>query len=64
MYRALLGAQFDALPEALRAVHADDTVAVFGGRCDVERGSSLLSRLIGAVAGLPVRYRGVLGRHG
>lgn len=57
MYRALLGAQFDALPEPVRAVHSGDAVATFAGRCDVERGSSFLSRLIGAIAGLPAAGR-------
>lgn len=59
MYRALLGAQFDALPEAVRAVHSGEASTMLTGRCDVERGASRLSALIGLVAGLPKAGRDV-----
>jgi hypothetical protein len=53
LFRRLLGDRFDALPEPLRAVHEGATARVFSGQCRVERGTSLLSRLCGAVASLP-----------
>ncbi len=51
MYQKLLGAQFDALPEAIRVMHLD--VRKAAGRADIERGATLLARLICAIARVP-----------
>ncbi len=53
LFRRLIGDRFDALPSPLRVVHDGAASRVFNGQCRVERGTSLLSRLCGAVASLP-----------
>ena len=52
LFRRLVGAPFDALPAAVRSVHVDRAVRL-AGECDVVRGSGWISRLCGAIAGLP-----------
>jgi hypothetical protein len=52
LFRRLLGAPFDALPEAVRSVHSASVVRLVG-ECEVIRGEGWMSRLCGAVAGLP-----------
>jgi hypothetical protein len=53
VYRSLLGERFDRLPAALREVHGDSGSVSLEGRCDVKRGTSLLSSILAVVAGLP-----------
>lgn len=44
---------FDDLPAAVRAAHGAESESRFAGRCDIERGTSVLSRLLAAAASLP-----------
>jgi hypothetical protein len=53
LFRRLIGDGFEALPVQLRAVHDGPALRTYAGRCHVERGTGLLSRLCGAVASLP-----------
>ena len=52
LFRNLLPDSFDALPAPVRAIH-DKPHGVYHGRCDIERGRGLLSKLMAAVSGLP-----------
>lgn len=51
LYADILGAAFDRLPSAIRAMHAGTSIA--SGRASVERGNGLLSRLVAACVGFP-----------
>ena len=53
LYRWLLGARFDALPARVRELHDVTGTAVWNGRADVERGSSLASQLAALLFSLP-----------
>lgn len=53
LYRRLLGPAFDTLPARVRELHDVTATVVWTGRADVERGGSLISRLAGAISGLP-----------
>ena len=53
LYRRLLGADFDRLPPAVRALHDLRDRSVWTGRADVERGASIVCKVIAAIAGLP-----------
>ena len=53
LFRRLIGDRFEALPIQLRAVHDGTALRTYAGRCRVERGTSLLSRLCGAISSLP-----------
>ncbi|SED28666.1 Saccharopine dehydrogenase NADP binding domain-containing protein [Rhizobiales bacterium GAS188] len=71
LYRRLLGDSFASLPAPLQALHDPDPISriALTGEAEVERGSSLLSRLVGAVFGFPRAGRGVsvtvrIERHG
>jgi Domain of unknown function (DUF4166) len=54
LFARLLGDRFDQLPPRVRALHARETTHTYAGRADVERGSSLMSRWMGAATRLPV----------
>ena len=56
LFRELLRDSYDALPAPVRALH-DRAPAVFQGRCDIERGRGLLSRLMAAASSLPAAGR-------
>jgi hypothetical protein len=53
VYRRLLGPAFDQMPTALRALHDGTHSTVWRGRADVERGSSMMMRLLATLFGLP-----------
>src|SRR4051812_20291572 len=53
LFARLLGDRFDQLPPRVRALHARETPYTYAGRADVERGSNLLSRCMGAATRLP-----------
>jgi hypothetical protein len=53
LYRRLLGAQFEILPDAVRALHEIGCAALWVGQADVDRGTTLPARIIAAVFGLP-----------
>jgi hypothetical protein len=54
-----LGADFDTLPPAVRSLHDGRAERVAHGRCDVERGTSLLARFLAALTALPAAGRDV-----
>ena len=53
LYRRLLGAGFDRLPQAVRELHDFTGVSIWDGRADVERGRSLAARIAAALTSLP-----------
>lgn len=53
LFRRLAGASYDTLPAAVLAMHEGGFPRRFTGHSSVERGTSLLGRLLGAVASLP-----------
>lgn len=53
LYRRVLGAHFDVLPEAVRRLHDVSGPRSWVGSCEVERGTSLLARIAGWVQALP-----------
>ena len=53
LYRRLLGARFESLPEQVRALHDVTATSVWAGRADVERGRSLAARIVATLFGLP-----------
>ena len=57
MYRSLLGERFDRLPSAVREVHGGAGSVSLAGRCDVQRGNAMLSRLLGIATRLPAAGR-------
>jgi hypothetical protein len=59
LFRRLLGAAFDSLPHPVQLLHEGRAQLIASGRCDVERGSSLLSRLLAALTALPAEGRDV-----
>jgi hypothetical protein len=59
LFHRLIGPAFEALPVPLRALHAASEARTYNGRCDVTRGSGLLSRIFGAIASLPTAGNGV-----
>jgi hypothetical protein len=59
LFRRLLGAAFDSLPHPVQLLHEGRAELIASGRCDVERGSSLLSRLLAALTALPAEGRDV-----
>jgi hypothetical protein len=59
VFRALVGDSFEALPPAIRAIHDSSRERAFTGRCDIDRGLSLIARVIGAVTRMPRAGRDV-----
>ena len=53
LFQTLLGAAFFRLPDSLRALHGVHGVARYSGQVTITRGTGLLSRICGAVSGLP-----------
>jgi hypothetical protein len=53
LFARLLGSQFDELPPRVLKLHARATSHAYEGRADVERGTGLLSRFMGAATRLP-----------
>ena len=53
LYRRLLGVEFDRLQPTVRALHDVHERSVWTGRADVERGTSIVCKVIAAMAGLP-----------
>ncbi|MBL8525455.1 MAG: DUF4166 domain-containing protein [Betaproteobacteria bacterium] len=53
LYRTVIGQRFDVLPAAVRELHNHETSVVYRGQGSVERGSGLLSRLVGAMMQFP-----------
>lgn len=53
LYQSVLGERFDVLPAAVRELHSHESPVVYRGRGSVERGSGLLSRLVGAAMRFP-----------
>lgn len=53
LFAWLLGDAYPRLPLRLRELHGFEQGATWRGRAQITRGASLLSRLAGAVAGLP-----------
>jgi hypothetical protein len=59
LYQRLLGDAWDALPPALRVIHALNCTLVAQGMAEVERGSGWLARLAAALIGFPAAGRNV-----
>jgi saccharopine dehydrogenase-like NADP-dependent oxidoreductase len=53
LYRRVLGKRFAALPPVVRALHDVETTSVWSGRADVERGSSVIAKLLATLFSLP-----------
>ena len=53
LYRSLLGARFDVLPQRVRELHDLTGHTVWIGRTDVERGQSWLARKLADLLSLP-----------
>ena len=53
LFRRVIGPAFEALPPQIRAIHDGGNARTYSGRCEVVRGTGLLSRLCAAVASLP-----------
>ena len=53
LYRRVLGPDFDRLPPALRAMHSMHGVGGAAGRGLVERGSTMLARMVAAIMRFP-----------
>ena len=53
LYRRLLGARFDELPQRVRELHDFAGLSVWHGRAKVERGRSLPARIAAALTSLP-----------
>ena len=59
MYRELLGTRWDALPASVQEAHRPGPVC---GHVDITRGSTALTRLLGAMARMPPEGRAVAVR--
>jgi hypothetical protein len=59
LYRRILGAAYDGLPQPLRELHALQGHAEWQGTAEVRRGSNPVARLIGRVFGFPTAGRDV-----
>jgi Domain of unknown function (DUF4166) len=57
LYRRLLGQRFAQLPARVAELHDVAATCVWAGRADVERGRSLLSRMLASLFGLPTAGR-------
>ncbi len=53
LYRRILGDDFDRLPAELRGMHDISVASIAEGAAEITRGTSVFSRLIGWVSGLP-----------
>lgn len=53
LYQRVLGPDFDRLPVMVRALHDVREKSTWTGRADVERGTSILCRVLAVLAGLP-----------
>ena len=53
LYRRVLGADFERLPPAVRALHDLRQPTMWRGRVDVQRGTAFICGIIAAIAGLP-----------
>lgn len=53
LYRRLLGAAWDELPEAVRELHALSGTRRYAGRATVERGRNFLAHLVAKIVGFP-----------
>ncbi|MBK0011670.1 SDR family oxidoreductase [Stenotrophomonas sp. S41] len=53
LYQRVLGDAYSQLPTAVQALHAPGAARCWQGRAQVQRGSGLLSRLLGVVFGFP-----------
>ena len=59
LYRRVLGPQFERLPAPVRALHDLDRPSTAAGLCDIERGTGLIARWLGALTNLPPEARGL-----
>jgi len=57
LYRRVLGERFDRLPPTVRALHDVERPSTWHGEADVERGTTLIARLVGWIARLPPTSR-------
>lgn len=53
LYRKVMGAEFDSLPEAVRAIHEIAGAGLAEGRANVTRGANPLARLVAALMRFP-----------
>ena len=53
LYQGLLANAWQSLPEPVRALHAASHPSEFAGVCTVDRGTSVLSRLVARIIGFP-----------
>ncbi|HBF91780.1 MAG TPA: saccharopine dehydrogenase, partial [Hyphomonas atlantica] len=53
LFTTILGDQFKRLPPPIQQLHAVSHARRWTGRASIVRGTSLLSRLAGAIAGFP-----------
>jgi hypothetical protein len=60
LFERVLGVDtFAALPRPVQEFHGVDTVSVWHGYADIERGRGLVARMVGYAVGLPLAGRGV-----
>jgi hypothetical protein len=59
LYRRALGARFDELSPMVRNLHDLTSASTWHGEADVERGTTILSRLAGWITSLPPAGRAV-----
>ncbi len=60
LFERVLGSDnYSQLPQQVRDFHDAEGHPVWHGEADIDRGTSLVSRLVGAVIGLPVAGRGL-----
>ena len=57
LYRRVLGARFEQMPERVRELHDFKGISVWAGMASVERGRSLVCRLAALASGLPPEGR-------
>lgn len=59
LFRRALGAEWNALPPEVRALHMVDGTATWAGEAEISRGRGPLARLAARIAGFPPAGQGV-----
>lgn len=59
LYQRILGPSYNGLPEVLKRVHDARPLKRYRGQCRVERGTSVLARMLAVIARLPPGSQGV-----
>ena len=55
LFRRVLGARFETLPEPLRNIHDVEEVSLLIGRCSVSRGRNLPARVLASLMSFPLQ---------